>query len=303
MSMKSQDIIRPDFLLIGAQKSGTTWLWGILDQHPGTDLPQKKEIHFFGGVEIYRKGREWYYNHFENLDSSKVSGEASTTYLYDNIPYWYNPTHDLQHDHSLPAIPELITNELPNVKILVVLRDPVWRAVSAYKHYVRNGFISPLFGLEKAAKQRPRLRILEYGHYAQYIRLWEEVVPPERMRIFIFEHDIVIRAEETARNAYGFLGLDAGFKPDNLRRPANKSWGWSRLLLDYYTGQSVRKVCRNRVVNRVFNWLDRLDPFKHFVVKEKDIEFLRSVYLPAKGELEALIGRNLDCWDYGCRKA
>jgi hypothetical protein len=150
--MKLQDITRPDFLLIGAQKSGTTWLWRVLDQHPGTDLPRKKEIHFFGGVENYRKGKEWYYSHFEGLDSSKVIGEASTTYLYDNIPFWYNPSSSIEVDCSLPAIPELITNELPNIKIIAILRDPVWRAVSAYKHWMtrmKRGRISPRLGIKE----------------------------------------------------------------------------------------------------------------------------------------------------------
>ena len=88
--MKSVDFNKPDFMIIGAQKAGTTWLWEKLNLHHGTSLPKEKEIHFFGGVENYQKGREWYYNHFSNLDPYKVTGEASTTYLYDRIPYWHN---------------------------------------------------------------------------------------------------------------------------------------------------------------------------------------------------------------------
>jgi len=129
---------KPDFLIIGAQKAATTWLWNILDSHPDTDLPQKKEIHFFGGVENYNKGKEWYYNHFTGLDKTKITGEASTSYLYDYIPYWNNSSNSIEVSHSLPTIPELIINEMPDVKILVVLRDPVARAISAYKHNMRK---------------------------------------------------------------------------------------------------------------------------------------------------------------------
>lgn len=111
--MNSDNVNKPSFLIIGAQKCATTWLWDKLKQHPGTDLPLKKEIHFFGSSELYAKGREWYYNHFKHLDSSKVIGEASTTYLYDKVPFWYNPTNSLEHDYSLHTIPELITKELP----------------------------------------------------------------------------------------------------------------------------------------------------------------------------------------------
>ena len=85
--MKNKNVIKPDFLVIGAQKSGTTWLWSMLNQHPETDLPIEKEIHYFGGIENFRKGKEWYYNHFRNLTNGKLTGEASTTYLYDFMPY------------------------------------------------------------------------------------------------------------------------------------------------------------------------------------------------------------------------
>ena len=53
---------KPNFFIIGAQKCGTGWLWEMLKQHPGTDLPSQKEIHFFGASELYRKGKGWYYN-------------------------------------------------------------------------------------------------------------------------------------------------------------------------------------------------------------------------------------------------
>ena len=54
------DPVKPDFLIIGAQKCGTTWLWHILDQHPGTDLKNKKEIQYFSSSKNYHKGLKWY---------------------------------------------------------------------------------------------------------------------------------------------------------------------------------------------------------------------------------------------------
>ncbi len=71
-NMKSGKSIKPDFLIIGTQKCATTWLWDKLRQHPGTDLPLKKEPHFFSLSEFYNKGYEWYYKHFSDLAPSNL---------------------------------------------------------------------------------------------------------------------------------------------------------------------------------------------------------------------------------------
>ena len=75
---------KPEFLIIGVQKCGTTWLWEMLKQHPGTDLPERKEIHSFGSAELYRNGKDWYYSHFQNIAPSRVTGD-------ENIEFpWYS---------------------------------------------------------------------------------------------------------------------------------------------------------------------------------------------------------------------
>ena len=295
--MKSGKVIKPDFIIIGAQKCGTTWLWDMLKQHPGTDLSLKKEIHFFSTSEHYSKGKEWYYSHFDNIDPYKVVGEASTSYLYDNLTYSFNPTHTLEIDHSLPSIPELITNELPNVKIFILLRDPVMRAISAYKHNIRMRAIAPLSGLKRMAEQRAKMRIVELGYYARYIKLWKKFVPPERMRIYVFEEDVVKSPEETVSDAYSFLKLNTNFKPDNIRNPRLKSMGWVQLFMSYYSGSLSNMVVNKRIMSCVLDSLNNL--LKPFFIKEKDIDFLRSQYLSEKGELEDILGRNIDCWTYG----
>lgn len=295
--MKFGNIIKPDFLIIGAQKCGTTWLWNMLKQHPGTDLMLKKEIHFFSTSEHYNKGKEWYYNHFNNVNPSKVVGEASTSYLYDYVTYSYNPTKALEIDHSLPAIPELITNEFPNIKIFIILRDPLRRAVSAYKFNVEKGFMSPFSGLKKTAIQRPRMRILEYGYYARYIRLWKKFIPPERMQIYVLEQDIEKFPEKTVSSAYSFLNLSTDFKPHNVEKPIQEGMGWARLFLKYYGGRLASKIINRRVISDVLDGSD--NSLQRFFISEKDIDFLRSHYLSEKDELEYFIGRNIDCWTYG----
>jgi hypothetical protein len=284
----------PSFILIGAQKAGTTWLWNNLAQHPDLDLPATKEIHFFGGVENYRKGTGWYYKHFDGLDPAKVTGEASTTYLYDFLPYWSNPSGKLKHEHTLPCIPELVTRELPEVKILVILRNPVSRAVSAYRHQVRAGRVPPGLGLKEAAVQVPMLRILEMGHYARYLELWKTYVPSDRMRIFVFEEDVVKSSEFSMRQTFEFLGIDPNFQPQNASGRVHEGWSWTRCAIHQQKFPFARALARGKA-GKLF---DRYDFLKNGAAWRNDMAFLKSVYRKEKPVLEEILGRKLDVWNY-----
>lgn len=101
----------PDFIIVGAQKSGTTYLYNLLVQHKNI-LPSKmKEVHFFDNN--FDKGKSWYLDHFAlNIHNSKITGESSPYYLY----------------HPLAA--KRIYNYDKNIKIIILLRNPVDRAIS-----------------------------------------------------------------------------------------------------------------------------------------------------------------------------
>jgi len=289
---------KPDFLIIGAPRAGTSWLWSMLDQHPGTDLPKVKEPFFFGAADIYSKGKDWYYDIFRNLDANKVTGEGSTSNFYDLVPYFYNSGEELKFDRSLGTIPQLITDELPDVKIFICLRDPVERAISHFNLFMRQGDIAPFSSIEAIDRKHPKMRLVEYGHYARFLRLWKQYVPPERMQIFFFEEDICKNPETTLRTAYKFLNLDSDFRPGKLRERVNASWGLSRILLHYYLGRKVARLSRRPPLRFIFDKLDRLGSLERFNVRDSDIEYLRTKLLPEKEELEVLLGRKLDCWKY-----
>jgi hypothetical protein len=120
----------PNFIIIGAQKCGTSSLYQYLIQHPYILSARKKEIHYFDDV-AYQLGINWYRAHFrlptakyltESHDRSAViTGEASPYYL------------------AYPLAPERIARILPTVKLIVMLRNPIDRAFSHYYHQVRKG--------------------------------------------------------------------------------------------------------------------------------------------------------------------
>jgi len=109
----------PDFLGIGTQKGGTTYLHYLLAQHPQVYLASPKELHFF--TLKYYLGIDWYVHHFEAARFNQKCGEVTPYYLF----------------HPLAA--ERIFLELPHAKLIVLLRDPVDRALSQYFHSRRLG--------------------------------------------------------------------------------------------------------------------------------------------------------------------
>ncbi len=124
--------VLPDFLIVGAQKCGTSSLYRNLVRHPSIIPAFVKEVHFFDNSRNYfQRGVGWYKSHFPTLlqkyyrkhicGNDSLTGEASPFYLF--------------HPHALRRISEL----LPEVKIIVILRNPVDRAYSHYHHEVEKG--------------------------------------------------------------------------------------------------------------------------------------------------------------------
>ncbi len=122
----------PDFIIIGAQKSGTTSLYNFLAQHPLVIPATTKEIHFFDNVNNnFARGRNWYRSHFPSSlykiykkathKQGFITGEASPYYIFH------------------PLVPRRISEMVPRVKLIVLLRNPLDRAYSHYQHNVRMG--------------------------------------------------------------------------------------------------------------------------------------------------------------------
>lgn len=117
--------VLPSFLIIGTARGGTTSLFHYLTLHPQVAAPLKKEIAFF--CTHYHKGINRYRLHFpfqkkyNNSESRKITGEASPYYL------------------SHPLAPERVRKMLPNVQLIVLLRNPVERAYSSYQNIRKLG--------------------------------------------------------------------------------------------------------------------------------------------------------------------
>lgn len=124
----------PDFLIIGAQKCGTTSLYEYLTQHPQIVSANQKEVHFFD--LNYKLGLDWYRVQWgEVYRPNSLCGEASPYYIFH------------------PQVPQRVYQHFPQIKLIVLLRNPVDRAISHYYHEVNLGFET--LSLEEAIAREP----------------------------------------------------------------------------------------------------------------------------------------------------
>jgi len=123
--------VLPNFLIIGAQKAGTTSLFNYLLKHPDIVDPLQKEINFFD--KYYKKGLKWYKCWFPKKRKmiNKIVGESCPDYFFN------------------PKVPERVANCLPQIKLIVLLRNPVHRTISHYFHNKKWHFNSEQLSLEE----------------------------------------------------------------------------------------------------------------------------------------------------------
>jgi hypothetical protein len=194
---------RPNYLVIGAMKSGTTSLHGYLGAHPQVFASRVKEIQYFVGGDVWARGLDWYLSHFADATDEIAVGEASPQYTF--AP-WF------------PGIPERIASVLPEARLIYLVRDPVQRMRSNWIHQVIAGRESrPLDDVLMHDAQTQNSS--RYGYQA---RLFLEHFPREQL--LIMESDRLRSDQATAlREVATFLGIDPDLFPAQLPRERNRS--------------------------------------------------------------------------------
>ncbi|MEM8579874.1 MAG: sulfotransferase domain-containing protein [Pseudomonadota bacterium] len=197
--------IGPNFIGIGVQKCATSWLHEILHAHRDIFTSEPKEIDFF--TANYDRGYEWYRRHFADAAGTVARGETSPSYFYN------------------PGVPERIHAFDPNIRLLVIFRDPVERAYSNHLHEVRANHITSSEHFEDGLLNNPCY--IDQGRYATHLTRWLDTFPTEAILPLIFE-EIVSEPESSVRTVYNFLGVDPAGKFDNSRKSSNQSVAYRR---------------------------------------------------------------------------
>lgn len=217
LSMIEVESSLPNFIVLGASKSGTTSLYFYLRQHPDIFMSPIKETNFFAleGVNLPLQGpgdAEWYQQSITNLDNyrsifsdvqnEKAVGEVSPTYL-----------------HSRYA-PKNIRSLVPDVKLIAILRNPVERAYSHYRHHKREGRETADSFEEALNREESRLqkgwfwpRYKYAGFYYKQLRRYYNLFSEDQIRIYLFEeykHD----TEYVVKDIFEFIGVDPSFSPN-----------------------------------------------------------------------------------------
>lgn len=250
----------PDFLIIGAQKCGTTSLYAQLCEHPKIGSAFEKEVRYFNNH--YEKGLNWYKAHFPLRVTKRLvgwkdgiglkSGEGEPSYLPN------------------PVVPQRVFDLIPNVRLIVMLRNPVDRAYSHFQHRSRRGR-EPLSFEQVVAADKERLRngwsnlptadnkrlgnlhysYLPRGIYVDQIRSWMSIFPREQF--------LIIRAEDFFSDAQTIYDDVLDF----LRLPGHRLRQTRRRNVGSYTDKMSDEV-RMELVNyfrphnsRLYEYLDR----------------------------------------------
>lgn len=284
----TRDATLPSFLVVGAGKAGTTSLYNLLSQHPQVYMPEIKETNFFGwdadrpGERLWPSSErnvfpvrdlEGYRELFSNVKGYRAAGEASPLYLESRLA------------------PARIRETVPDVRLIVTLRDPVERAYSGFKMKVQNGFetrsVSDAFSLEEHRVQA--------GFYHRMLKRYFDLFPREQIMVLIFEEwrsDMV----GCLSKVFEFIDVDPAFQVD-LRVDRNESGvpksrlvqrlissGRLRSAIDPMLPEAVRALAR-RLARR------NLVPAPPLPADVRDE--LISLYRPDVEALERLIERRL----------
>ena len=197
----------PDFLGLGTQKGGTTTLHRLLDQHPAIHLPACKEVHYFD--QNYDKGQSWYSEQFQAAQPGQRCGDITPFYLFH------------------PDVPERIHRLLPHARLIVLLRDPVERAISQLFHARKRGF-EPLEPADAFAAESQRLAsgaayslqkhsYLSRSRYLEQLDRYEALFPGDQLLILRSE-DLFSTPERIWQELLSFLELKPMDWPGGLPR-------------------------------------------------------------------------------------
>jgi len=274
-----------DFLGVGAQKSGTTTLWGILKQHPRIGISGQKEVHYFDYPDNFIRGHEWYEQQISPLrKENKIYGEITPYYLFH------------------PGIPRKVHRLNPKIKVIAILRDPVERAWSHYLHAKRLGYENLSF-TSALKSERKRLKgnqeklkeddlFFSYhhqhnsyrnrGYYLEQLNNWYRYFDKSQIKIIEYE-DFIRNQKGEMQKVFSFLGInDIKFSEMHLNTGGNKKIPeFIKVILQAHFIPYNKKLSDEisiswdycltaKIIYKIFSWF-KIDPLilLHFYVTSK----------------------------------
>jgi hypothetical protein len=223
--------MKPDFIIIGAQKAGTTNLWWILDQHPEIAMSRPKETHYFERYVDY-PDEKWYQSLFDKM---LVSGEADPEYCF-----WPGCLYRISLYH-------------PVIKLIMLLREPVERAISQYwmefnrgtEHLPIDEALVPMAARESSRNANGVFKALY--HHSYLLRGIYHTQLDEVFKFFPKEHVLIVMFDQFVSNTTEvmwkiaeFLGVEPNWEYDDQTAKFASDYGYrcppevEQRLADYF---------------------------------------------------------------------
>ncbi len=272
----------PDFIFIGPDKAGSTWIYEALKVHPHICIAKAKDIYFFD--RYFYKGIDWYKKRFINCDDDKVVGELSHDYMFSK------------------EAPFRIKQTLPDVKIITCLRNPFQRSYSNYLFLIKHGLTKDDF--ITACSKFPE--IIKCSLYAPALERYLSIF--DREKILILRFEILKRNPENfLESLYRFLCVDPSFRPQHILNkkvlPAAKPRYRMLSLIVKKIACFVRDLGYPELVGQVkhSDFVQNLlyktykDSERPTMSKEEKL-YLRKIFLPDIEKLEMLLNENFNEW-------
>lgn len=300
----------PDFLIIGAGKSGTTSLDNYLKQHPQIFISERKEPNFFGyelnqlsdfsvKSEInHFKGSvttlDEYLKLFSSAGPEHIKGETSNTYMY----------------HKNAA--ERIYHYNPSVKLIAILRQPAERLYSRFLHLAReNELPTDNFSdcLDKDSIWWWRNDLVKEGFYGKYLKKYFELFDSNQIKIFLFE-DLRDNPKKLFKEMFEFLEVNSHFEP-NLSVEYNQSGFIKSKSMDALVGgkgilnkslklflpkKTIASLKSNITLQNKIQSFRGKNLFKPKFDPDLKKQITNEIYLEDIKHLEKLIERDLSHW-------
>ena len=211
----------PNFVVIGAQKSGTSTLCLVLKEHPDVFFCDPKEPHFFSLDDAYARGIDWYASLFADVTTQTAVGEGSTSYTMEAVR---------------PHAAERLAAALPDARLIYIVRNPIARIESAWKHLRIKGRTRD--DLPRALGRFPTL--LDTSLYWKQIQRYRRHFDDDRIHVLFFE-DFLADPEAELRRCCTFLDIDPAAPMGDARKPRNVSHGRE---VETRLGRALRRIPR-----------------------------------------------------------
>lgn len=264
---KITTIKKPNFLVIGAQKSGTTWLYKFFLSRNDVYVPKKrKELAFFDVKANYANlGEEGYLKYFAEVENEVAIGEVTPGYLWvsSENQEWGSI------DDFRKEIPQRVKIHLgESIKLIALLRNPIDRAISGFMHHKKMGRINDQ---EKMPEVWNRHGILHIGFYGAHLREWAKVF--SQKNFYIATYESFFKQESKRKELCDFLGVNRL----NTNRIADKI---------IHSGLGF-----DRVKN------EAIDKSHQIILNEEDIFKLRKIYSDDVKNLTSEWKLDITDWD------